>query len=125
MGQKVNPIGFRVGIVRPWESQWYADKDYQKFLAEDIAIRKHLDDGREITEKLRSWCSDAKLVAFLIWAAPAIGFFLHAFCAFLAWIASRFLVVTHKEVPIRTCRLVRICSLRSTRRLDPNVGVFQ
>ena len=42
MGQKVNPIGFRVGIVRPWESQWYADKDYQKFLAEDIAIRKFI-----------------------------------------------------------------------------------
>jgi small subunit ribosomal protein S3 len=42
MGQKVHPIGFRVGIVRPWESQWYADKDYQKFLAEDIAIRKFI-----------------------------------------------------------------------------------
>ena len=42
MGQKVHPIGFRVGIVRPWESQWYADKDYQKYLAEDIAIRKFI-----------------------------------------------------------------------------------
>ena len=42
MGQKVHPIGFRVGVVRPWESQWYADKDYQKFLAEDIAIRKFI-----------------------------------------------------------------------------------
>lgn len=42
MGQKVHPIGFRVGIVRPWESQWYADKDYQKFLTEDIAIRKFI-----------------------------------------------------------------------------------
>jgi len=42
MGQKVNPIGFRVGIVRPWESQWYADKDYQTYLAEDIAIRKFI-----------------------------------------------------------------------------------
>ena len=42
MGQKVHPIGFRVGVVRPWESQWYADKDYQKFLAEDIEIRKFI-----------------------------------------------------------------------------------
>ena len=42
MGQKVNPIGFRVGIVRDWESTWYADKDYQKFLHEDLKIRKFL-----------------------------------------------------------------------------------
>lgn len=40
MGQKVNPVGFRVGISRPWESLWFAEKDYQKYVAEDIAIRK-------------------------------------------------------------------------------------
>jgi len=44
MGQKVHPIGFRVGIVRPWSSQWFAEKDYQRFLAEDIAIRKFIKD---------------------------------------------------------------------------------
>ena len=42
MGQKVNPVGFRVGIVRDWESTWYADKDYQRFLHEDLRIRKFL-----------------------------------------------------------------------------------
>ena len=42
MGQKVNPIGFRVGITRDWESTWYADKDYQRYLHEDLAIRKFL-----------------------------------------------------------------------------------
>ena len=42
MGQKVNPIGFRVGIVRPWSGQWFSEKDYQRFLAEDIAIRKFI-----------------------------------------------------------------------------------
>ncbi len=42
MGQKVNPIGFRVGITRPWESKWFDEKNYQKFLHEDIAIRKHV-----------------------------------------------------------------------------------
>lgn len=40
MGQKVNPIGFRVGIYRGWDAQWYADKDYTRNLHEDIAIRK-------------------------------------------------------------------------------------
>ena len=37
MGQKVNPIGFRVGITRNWESIWYAEKQqYTKFLHEDF-----------------------------------------------------------------------------------------
>ena len=42
MGQKVNPVGFRVGITRPWESKWYAERDYQRFLHEDIQIRRFL-----------------------------------------------------------------------------------
>lgn len=40
MGQKVNPIGLRLNIVRTWESNWYADKDYAKYLLEDQKIRK-------------------------------------------------------------------------------------
>ncbi|MEG0264607.1 MAG: 30S ribosomal protein S3 [Erysipelotrichaceae bacterium] len=42
MGQKVSPIGFRVGIIRDWESRWYADKDYADLLLEDIKIREYL-----------------------------------------------------------------------------------
>jgi len=42
MGQKVHPIGFRVGIIRDWNSRWYAEKNYQRFLHEDIAIRRYL-----------------------------------------------------------------------------------
>ncbi|MBU0965630.1 MAG: 30S ribosomal protein S3 [Proteobacteria bacterium] len=42
MGQKVNPIGFRLNIVRSWESTWYADRDYAKYLLEDQKIRKYL-----------------------------------------------------------------------------------
>ena len=45
MGQKVHPIGFRVGISRGWDSLWFASKkDYTKFLHEDIAIRKYLKE---------------------------------------------------------------------------------
>jgi small subunit ribosomal protein S3 len=40
MGQKVNPIGYRLGIYRNWEARWYADKDYTTLLHEDIAMRK-------------------------------------------------------------------------------------
>ena len=42
MGQKVSPIGFRVGVIRDWESRWYADKDYADLLLEDIKIREFL-----------------------------------------------------------------------------------
>ena len=42
MGQKVNPIGLRLNIIRSWESTWYANKDYSKFLLEDHTLRKFL-----------------------------------------------------------------------------------
>ena len=40
MGQKVNPIGFRLGVYRNWDARWYADKEYAQLLHEDIAMRK-------------------------------------------------------------------------------------
>ena len=42
MGQKVNPIGFRTGISRPWGSRWYAKYEYAKFLLEDGRIRSYI-----------------------------------------------------------------------------------
>ncbi|MDB9822109.1 30S ribosomal protein S3 [Deltaproteobacteria bacterium] len=42
MGQKVNPIGFRLGIHRDWDSKWFAGKEYSKFIFEDYSIRKFL-----------------------------------------------------------------------------------
>lgn len=45
MGQKVHPIGFRLGITQDWKSKWYADKKkYSKTLHEDIAIRQFIQD---------------------------------------------------------------------------------
>ena len=44
MGQKVSPIGYRVGINKPWDSTWYANKqDFAKFLLEDNKIRKFFE----------------------------------------------------------------------------------
>ncbi len=44
MGQKCHPYGFRLGIIQPWKSNWFATKDsFKKFLAEDIEIRKEID----------------------------------------------------------------------------------
>jgi small subunit ribosomal protein S3 len=48
MGQKVHPIGFRVGITAGWDSKWYADKDYGRYVAEDLKIRAY------VMEKLAS-----------------------------------------------------------------------
>ncbi len=43
MGQKVNPVGMRIGVIRDWESKWYADKEFATFLHEDIKVRKFLE----------------------------------------------------------------------------------
>lgn len=40
MGQKVNPIGFRLGVIKSWDSKWFAQKDYSSLLIEDLKIRK-------------------------------------------------------------------------------------
>ena len=42
MGQKVNPHGLRVGIIKDWDSKWYADKEFADYLVEDHKIRTFL-----------------------------------------------------------------------------------
>ena len=42
MGQKVNPKGLRVGIIRDWESRWFSDKNYVELLHEDLKLRKFI-----------------------------------------------------------------------------------
>ena len=42
MGQKVNPHGLRVGVIKDWDSKWYAEKDFADFLVEDYNIRTYL-----------------------------------------------------------------------------------
>jgi small subunit ribosomal protein S3 len=44
MGQKVNPIGFRLGITRTWDSRWFAKRDYARLLHEDIKLRNFLKE---------------------------------------------------------------------------------
>ena len=42
VGQKVHPIGMRVGVIRDWDAKWYAEKDFAEFLHEDLKIRKFI-----------------------------------------------------------------------------------
>ena len=43
MGQKVNPIGYRLGVNKDWQSKWYAKKEYPEYLINDIKIREYLE----------------------------------------------------------------------------------
>lgn len=44
MGQKVHPIGFRLGVIRNWDARWYAEKEYTNLLHEDLRIRKMIQE---------------------------------------------------------------------------------
>jgi small subunit ribosomal protein S3 len=44
MGQKVHPYGFRLGVNKPWRSRWFAERDYDKMLVEDIKLKDELRD---------------------------------------------------------------------------------
>ena len=44
MGNKINPHGLRVGIIRDWDSKWFAEKDYADLLHEDIMIRDYIEE---------------------------------------------------------------------------------
>lgn len=43
MGQKINPIGFRTGVIRDWEAKWYADKEFATLLHEDLDVREYIE----------------------------------------------------------------------------------
>ncbi len=40
MGHKVHPLGFRLGIIKDWKAKWYAEKDYGRFLQQDLKLRR-------------------------------------------------------------------------------------
>ncbi len=44
MGQKVHPIGFRIGVIRTWDSNWYDDRDFASKLQEDLKVRSYIQN---------------------------------------------------------------------------------
>ena len=44
MGQKVHPYGFRLGVIKPWKSRWFVERDYDKLLLEDMKLKNELKD---------------------------------------------------------------------------------
>ena len=74
MGQKVSPTGFRLGITEEWRSRWYADKDYAKNLANDLAIRKFLDKqlARAAVSKVEIERAGDKIKVIVTTARPGV-----------------------------------------------------
>ncbi|MBQ3105942.1 MAG: 30S ribosomal protein S3 [Eggerthellaceae bacterium] len=74
MGQKVSPIGFRLGITEDWRSRWYADKNYATNLENDLAIRKFLDKNlsRAAVSKVEIERAGDKIKVIITTARPGV-----------------------------------------------------
>lgn len=75
MGRKVNPIGFRLGYIKDWESKWYAEgKEYAQFLREDIQIRQliHKQLGRAGISRIEIQRFPKQIAITIVTARPGI-----------------------------------------------------
>ena len=63
MGQKVNPHGMRLGIVKTWDAKWYAGKDFAANLHEDIKIRSFLKETLKLLAYLKLKQNVLKIVS--------------------------------------------------------------
>jgi small subunit ribosomal protein S3 len=78
VGQKVHPIGLRLGIIRTWSSKWYNEKDYAKWLVEDLKIREFIfkrmpDAGIAAIEVERRTAEKMKVIIVTASAGKVIG----------------------------------------------------
>ncbi len=53
MGQKINPVGFRIGVIKDWDARWYSEKDYTELLHEDLKIREYIKKKLQIASVSR------------------------------------------------------------------------
>ena len=74
MGQKVNPIGFRLGVNKTWNSRWFAEKDYSKILQEDLVLRTFLKKRlyHAGISKIEMERVGSKLIIYIYTARPGI-----------------------------------------------------
>ena len=74
MGQKVSPVGLRIGVNKDWESKWYAEKDFATYLHEDIKIRKLLNSELKdaVISKIEIEKTKDSVVVNVIAARPGI-----------------------------------------------------
>ncbi len=67
MGHKVHPTGFRLGVVKSWQSRWYAERDYRELLAEDIVVRALIN--KELANASVSKIEIERAAANQLWVA--------------------------------------------------------
>ncbi len=98
MGQKVHPVGFRLGTVKTWDSRWYADKGYADFLHEDLRIRKFLHKRLKNAQvsKIIIERAAAKAKVFVYAARP--GMIIGKRCAGLEDLKKELRSITNTEI---------------------------
>lgn len=75
MGRKINPIGFRLGIIKDWESRWFAEgKEYARLLTEDVAIRERIKKtlGRSGLSRIEIQRFPKQITVTIVTAKPGI-----------------------------------------------------
>jgi small subunit ribosomal protein S3 len=74
MGQKVNPNGFRVGIIKDWESTWFTEKDYAKYVIQDENIRVYLHTTLKeaFVSKIKIERTEGNVIVRILTARPGI-----------------------------------------------------
>ncbi len=115
MGQKVNPHGLRVGVIKDWDSRWYAEKDFADFLVEDHKIREFIkkEHGDAGISKIEIERASDRVKVIIFTAKPGViigkgGQELEVLKKELAKLTDKKLVVDVKEVkrPDREAQLV-------------------
>ena len=115
MGQKVNPHGMRVGVIKDWDSRWYAEKDFADFLVEDYKIREFLKKKLYSAgiSKIEIERASDRVKVIIFTAKPGViigkgGADIEKLKAELSKLTSKKLVVDIKEIkkPDREAQLV-------------------
>ena len=77
MGQKVHPYGFRLGVIKTWTSKWYEDKQYTKWLHEDIrikrAVKEYLYNANVASVEIERAANKAKVIIYTARPGMVIG----------------------------------------------------
>ena len=98
MGQKVHPVGFRLGTIRTWDSRWYADKSYADDLHEDLRIRRFLKKRLKGAQVSRIIIERAAKKAKVFVYAARPGMIIGKRCAGLEQLKGELNKVTKTEV---------------------------
>src|SRR6187455_3781486 len=77
MGQKTHPYGFRLGVIKTWTSKWFEDKNYQKWLHEDVrikrAVKEYLYNANVASVEVERAANKAKIIVYTARPGMVIG----------------------------------------------------